>query len=591
MNFFEEQEVERFFKLWEDRIRLGKDINPQKRSLELLGKDFKWFNKLKLTDIKFRERVVEIENRVIEEEDDEINEFLTELYLEYKREGVPDSDIKKVFGKNFSLDQLHKSNPKLKKTGETFYEKYKIKHDPKSSDPLERLLYQEEYKKRLLDKRKRDEERSIEKRLKRQEKIEKIKSQYVNQSENIDQFDLDKDWREERLIQSVEKKIKHLEGIIEKNEKLNELRIEKSKELLEKKVEKQKELDKQRRKRDKEKVKLKDKKNREVEKIRNKRIKDREELEKKRILKRKEREESRRTSKFQSQILLEEVKDSINKVEIPKEIKDFIKYSDRYQKKLYDVNKKIVFKYCGDCGEHKKWTHFYSNGKNKLSTYCISCTRRRKGLIPGSGRRGEFYKGEQRFKVNENGNKTHIKCTTCGEFKKVKEFNYLYRSSSVCKSCFVEIPNNVLTRKGEFRIIDGKRVQVRIYDDKTFIVKEKRCNDCEEFKPIDEFTRNTNNKIDGRDGRCKSCSNKNTSGVITKVVIKKKRNRIISTPSPVRPKQEIKKVSTSIKSTKGDLTRPRQISKKLNEKNREKLNELFKKQKRFLDGDIDKEMF
>lgn len=588
MDYQEQQDIEGFFKLWEERIELNKDPFPLNKTLELIGKDFKWYNNLKFTNDEFRKRVEEIETRVQQDEHDEMNTWITEEYLDYKRSGVDDKDIEEVFGKNFSLKDLLKKNPSVKKTGDSLYKKYKITYDPNSKDPIERLQYLEEYKERLLEKRKRDKERSIENKLKRQQQIERIKSEHLD---DVTEYDLDKDWREEKLIQSFDKKIKQLEGIIEKNEKLNELRVEKSKELQEKKVEKQKKLDKQRRKRDKEKVKLKDKKNREVEKIRNKRIKDREELEKKRILKRKEREESRRTSKFQSQILLEEVKDSINKVEIPKEIKDFIKYSDRYQKKLYDVNKKIIFKYCGNCGEHKKWNHFYSNGKNKLSTYCVSCTRIKKGLESGSGRRGEFYKGEQRFKVNEKGNVVERKCTTCGEFKKVKEFNYLYRSSSVCKSCFVETPNNVLTRKGEYRIIDGKRVQVRIYDDKTFIVKEKRCNDCEEFKPIDEFTRNTNNKIDGRVGRCKSCSNKNTSGVVTKVVTKKKRNRIISTPTPVRLKQEIKKVSTSIKSTKGDLTRPRQISKKLNEKDREKLNELFKKQKRFLDGDIDKEMF
>ena len=576
MNFFEEQEIEKFFKLWEDRIQLGKDINPQKSSLELLGKDFKWFNKLKLTDIKFRERVVEIENRVIEEENDEINEFLTELYLEYKREGVPDSDIKKVFGKNFSLDQLHKSNPKLKKTGETFYEKYKIKHDPKSSDPLERLLYQEEYKKRLLDKRKRDQERSIEKRLKRQEKIEKIKSQYVDQSENIDQFDMDKDWREERLIQSVEKKIQKLNDQIEKNKELNKLRIEKYKEI----------------------EKEKDRKNKLIEHERRKRIKEKENLQKKRILKRREREESRKSKQFQSKILLEEVKDSVNKVDIPDHIRDFVQFSDRYQKKLYDVSGKMVFKYCGNCGEHKKWDHFYSSGKDKegktkLSTYCISCTRIKKGLDPGSGRRGEHYKGEQRFKVNDRGNIIERKCTSCNEFKKVKKFTYLYRSSSVCEDCYVQLENNVLTRRGEFRKINGVRTQIRVYDTDTFHVLKKRCNTCEEMLDIDEFNRNKKNNLDGRTGRCRSCSHKLIEKKLGKV--KKKRKRINSDPTPVRPVKETKvETSTPPTSTsKRPITRRRVISRKLDssklsDQEREELKKMIDKQKRFLDGDIDK---
>jgi hypothetical protein len=163
----------------------------------------------------------------------------------------------------------------------------------------------------------------------------------------------------------------------------------------------------------------------------------------------------------------------------------------------------------------------------------INKTRIKKGLDPGSGRRGEFYKGEQRFKVNEKGNKVEIKCTSCSEFKKVKEFNYLYRKSSVCKDCYVQRENNVLTRKGEFRIVGGKRKQFRVYDEKTFMVLEKRCNDCGEMKELDQFNRNSNNNIDGRVGRCKPCSDnkRNSSGVKSPPQSKFNRRRVSSRKS------------------------------------------------------------
>lgn len=592
MNYQEQQDIDGFFKLWEERIELNTDTFPLNKTLELIGKDFKWYNNLKFTNDEFRKRVEEIETRVQQDEHDEMITWITEEYLDYKRSGIEDNDVKQIFGKNFSLDNLIKSNPGIKKVGESFYDKFKVTHDPNSKDPIERLLYQEEYKKRILEKRKRDQERSVEKRLKRQQEIEKIKSKYTQESDNIDQFDLDKDWREEKLIQSIDKKIKNLEDQIKKNEKLNKLRVEKTQELEEKKIEKQKELDRQRRERDKKKIKLKDHKNKQVEQIRNKRIRDREKLEKQRILKRKEREEKRRTKKFQSKILIEEVKDHLNKVDIPKEIKDFVKFSDRYQKKLYDVSGKIVFKYCGNCGEHKKWTHFYSNGKNNLSTYCISCTRIKKGLIPGSGRRGEFYRGEQRFKVNDKGNVVERKCTSCQEFKKIKQFTYLYRKSSVCKDCYVQRENNVLTRRGEWRTINGERTQVRVYDPKTFHVLEKRCNRCEQMLDIEEFNRNSKNNLDGRTGKCRSCTKELQDE--KKGLVKKKRVRIKSNPTPVRPVRETKvETSTLPTSTKRPITRRRVISRKLDspklsDQEREELKKMIDKQKRFLDGDIDK---
>ena len=160
----------------------------------------------------------------------------------------------------------------------------------------------------------------------------------------------------------------------------------------------------------------------------------------------------------------------------------------------------MVFQYCPGCNEYYDRTHFHRKGDKNLVQYCIPCTRTRMGLDPIGGRRGSVYKGEIIKKYNKNGNETHRKCSSCKKFKPTNDFRYKYRSSNMCRDCYIHLPNNHLTRPDEF--VDG--VQKRWYDKRTFEVTHKKCYSCDKKKPRTEFTMVTKNQ-DGISGRCKEC--------------------------------------------------------------------------------------
>lgn len=200
--------------------------------------------------------------------------------------------------------------------------------------------------------------------------------------------------------------------------------------------------------------------------------------------------------------------------ELPEDMKNIVKYSDKKGRIFYDVNKVEKFKKCNKCGEYKTISNYikssYKHGDGFVYT-CKKCTREtgRKGKPRyGNRRLGEMFKGKIIKKFDEIGNVTHVRCTSCDEFKLKKQYDYRYRKSGVCRDCFVKIPGNHLTRKGEFtKGKDGKRFQIRIYDEETYIVTHKRCSKCETMKELNEFNKNKNSKLDGVSGLCRVCVN------------------------------------------------------------------------------------
>ena len=131
--------------------------------------------------------------------------------------------------------------------------------------------------------------------------------------------------------------------------------------------------------------------------------------------------------------------------------------------------------------------------------------RKLKGLPQGTGRKGEIYKGRIIRKYNNLGEVVERRCNSCDDFKSIKKFHNLWKKSSVCEDCYVQIPNNKLTRKGEFY----RGVRVRVYNEKTFILEKKRCSICKEILDVSEFNI-TRNKVstDGLLWYCRKCTSK-----------------------------------------------------------------------------------
>lgn len=163
----------------------------------------------------------------------------------------------------------------------------------------------------------------------------------------------------------------------------------------------------------------------------------------------------------------------------------------------------LVYKYCSGCNKHLHVSNYHknTNSKDGVVNRCIDCSTKKR-LNHSPRRRGEYYKKEKIKKFNSLGSVTERRCTRCKEFKPIKKFNYLYRSTSVCETCFKILPNSKnLKPKGQFY----KGVQIRYFDKNMYIV-EKRCSECKIVRPINSFSKNNSNKLDGRVGKCKTCS-------------------------------------------------------------------------------------
>jgi hypothetical protein len=204
-----------------------------------------------------------------------------------------------------------------------------------------------------------------------------------------------------------------------------------------------------------------------------------------------------------------EDKNELNKIleSFPQKTRDLIKNVSPKKVKFYTIDNQLVIKKCPGCHEYKEVNDFTLT-KNGYSTRCNRCKlilSRKNRLVSeiGSGRKGEIYKGRVIKKYDSLGNIVQRRCTSCDEFKPIKKFSFRKRSS-VCDDCFVEIPNNYLTRKGEY--FRGEKV--RIYDPRTNNIIEKKCCKCKEFKELNEFYLNrlSRGTIDYRSSKCKSCS-------------------------------------------------------------------------------------
>jgi hypothetical protein len=206
--------------------------------------------------------------------------------------------------------------------------------------------------------------------------------------------------------------------------------------------------------------------------------------------------------------VLEEKKELNNILQnFSKKTRDLIKKVSPKKVKFYTIDNELIIKKCPGCNEYKG-IYDYTLTKNGYSTRCNKCkvilTRtNRLGSDVGTGKKGEIYKGRVIKKYDSNGNIVQRRCTSCDEFKPVKKFSFRKRSS-VCDDCFIEIPNNYLTRKGEYY----KGELVRIYDPKTNNIIQKKCSKCKKFKELNDFylNRMIRGSIDYRSNKCKSCS-------------------------------------------------------------------------------------
>lgn len=168
---------------------------------------------------------------------------------------------------------------------------------------------------------------------------------------------------------------------------------------------------------------------------------------------------------------------------------------------LYN-GKEVVGRFCQQCRTIKPIRFFYVNNNDKetkSNPICIDCTSfntvKRKRERHGVLRKDKIVK-----KINSNSNTTHRRCTKCGEIKHLKEFDKLYLGIHVCKKCIKNKPNFNPNKNGEY----FKGVKVRWFNKYGF-VSHKMCGNCKTKKPLEDFTINNHNHLDGRGRYCKEC--------------------------------------------------------------------------------------
>lgn len=201
---------------------------------------------------------------------------------------------------------------------------------------------------------------------------------------------------------------------------------------------------------------------------------------------------------------------------LPKEWREITHGVSKEGRILYGVNGDMISKKCSCCKEYHPIRSYTIQTNTKVKSLdgkpknmCDKCRvmrwRKLKGLPQGTGRKGEIYKGRIIRKYNNLGEVVERRCNSCDDFKSIKKFHNLWKKSSVCEDCYVQIPNNKLTRKGEFY----RGVRVRVYNEKTFILEKKRCSTCKEILDVSEFNI-TRNKVstDGLLWYCRKCTSK-----------------------------------------------------------------------------------
>jgi len=174
----------------------------------------------------------------------------------------------------------------------------------------------------------------------------------------------------------------------------------------------------------------------------------------------------------------------------------------RVEKGVFYNGREIVGRFCQVCRTVKPINFFYVNNndtKTKSTSNCIDCIslkeesklRNRHGLI----RKGRHVK-----KINSNSNTTHRRCTHCDKFKHLKEFDKLYLGIHVCNKCFKLDSSYNPQKRGEF--YKGEKVR---WFDKFNFVTHKRCSKCKMKRPLNDYSKNNHNRLDGRGLFCVSC--------------------------------------------------------------------------------------
>jgi hypothetical protein len=510
---------------WKEFLKLYEvNIGDKNKTLKEFGIDHKNFNLWYYTIPEFGKecnRIETMRNNIIE---DEIFQILNEDFIKLMDTGLEYKDCVKITGFD-PVDYTKRISGKTKFTylkSPNFWDKYKLNYN----SPEDKINYQFEYREKILKLKESRFNRNQIIKDKRKKKLDEFreklrvqdpKNKILKSTEEVI------DWEIEKIIKRTEKNIKLLNERIQKH-RILELERKKSGEI--KKLEYSKLL------KEKEKSRIERLKDVENEKIEKSKLKEENRklreivkhtiyksgLEKRRELKieseklknqlktdkyltRLELKTNSTNIKIEGEKLFNQLKLNVLKKVIPDKILEKVKKSNELGTKLFDVNNKIVFQKCSSCDEYKGKEHFHRKGKNDLVQYCIECTRIRMGLDPEGGRRGEKYKGKIIKKYNKNGNETHRRCTSCDEFHPTNDFRYKYRTSSICKNCYVGLPNNHLSKPGEY---NSENIKVRWFDSNSFEVTHKMCNYCDKKKKRDEFTMRTKS-TDGLSNRCRPC--------------------------------------------------------------------------------------
>ena len=512
---------------WREFLKLyEKNYGDKNKTIEKFGIDHKQFNLWYYTNKEFGEscnRIESMRNQTIE---DEIYLILEQEFENYQEQGYTFKDCVSLTG--FDPIKHHQKLSSETKYSYSkppeFWDKYIIKFDP--SNPKERLDWEIEYRKKLLKLRESRFDRNEVRNDKRKQKRDELRSRLNEQNPShpiLNTNDEIIDWEVEKIKKRTDKKIKDLQNRIKKGELLEDERkksrdlqqteykklvkekekgrIERFDDIEKKKTERSELREDERKKRELEKQRIYEEGLEERTKQRLEREKLKEEVKYQKYFSRLQSKNKSVKIKIDSKDLLDKLKKEIIQQVVPDGILDKVKNSNEYGTKLYDVDNKVIFQKCPGCDEYKDRTHFHRKGKKDLVQYCIPCTRVRMGLDPDGGKRGETYKGRIIKKYNKNKNETHRRCTSCDKFHPTNDFRYKYRTSNVCKGCYIKLPNNTLTRMGEF---NSDNIQIRWYDEKTYLVTHKKCNFCDTKKSKDEFTMRTKT-IDGLSNRCKPC--------------------------------------------------------------------------------------
>jgi hypothetical protein len=180
---------------------------------------------------------------------------------------------------------------------------------------------------------------------------------------------------------------------------------------------------------------------------------------------------------------------------IPNEWKSRVKFVSSRGSNYFDINRNVIFRKCSSCDQVKDVIDFF-----KTKSMCKSCMMKRSPIKKKSILREKWYRGKLIRRYDELGNEVLRRCNSCDTMIDTKRFKHKYKGSSVCDSCYVDLPNNHLTKRGEF----WKGEQIRWYDEKTFKVIKRRCSICKEVKSRGDFLGSSVN-FDGISRRCKKC--------------------------------------------------------------------------------------